>query len=191
MCQISKIWLMRRDCARLKNRKMSWLVSKGRAAIFLSYIKARTSVESYVLSQIKKSLCHYFFKFYDFSTLTADYARLRGQRILKIVSKRRAVVPESWIEAGVTPVSRFYDILVSRNLLSKSKSREIWKNHGTNFFEFWAYVWFDWCSSFNVWQKNRGPTFWHYPRHSTISQSRAISSQNPKCANFAHREPRG
>ena len=38
---------------------------------------------------------------------------------------------------------------------------------------------------FNVWLKNRGPTFWHYARHSTISQSRAIYFQRPKSANLA------
>ena len=47
------------DCARLRDRRMSCIVSKGRA---------------------------------DFSTLTADCARLRGHRILKIVSKRSANV---------------------------------------------------------------------------------------------------
>ena len=39
--------------------------------------------------------------------------------------------------------------------------------------------------------QNHGPTFWHYQRHYTTSQSRAISSQTPKCANLAHREPTG
>ena len=40
--------------------------------------------------------------------------------------------------------------------------------------------------SFNVSQKNRRRTFWHYPRHSTITQSRTISSQWLKYANFAY-----
>ena len=31
----------------------------------------------------------------------------------------------------------------------------------------------------------RGPTFWHHPRHSTVSESRTISSRRPKCANLA------
>ena len=101
--------------------------------------------------RIRKSLCHDFFKFHDFSTLTADCARLRGHRILKIVPKRWAVVRKSWYEAWVTPVSRFYDLLVSRNLLSKSKNREIKKIIAQTFLKEWEYVIFDWCSSCNVW----------------------------------------
>ena len=49
----------------------------------------------------------------------------------------------------------------------------------------------------NMWQKfqhhfrikNAHPTYCHYPRHSTVSQSCAISSQRPRCANLASREP--
>ena len=74
---------------------MSWKVSKGRAAVFISYIEAETSVESHVLSHLKKVCAMIFFKFYNFSTLTADSARLRRQKILKIVLKRQAVVPKS------------------------------------------------------------------------------------------------
>ena len=40
---------------RVKDRRMSWLVSKGRAAVFLSYIKARTFVRSHVLSKFKEA----------------------------------------------------------------------------------------------------------------------------------------
>ena len=32
--------------------------------------------------------------------------------------------------------------------------------------------------------KFRHPIFWHYPRHSTMSQSCAISSRRPKCVNL-------
>ena len=84
------------------------------------------------------------------------------------MEKRRGVVPLSLIEAGVTPVQRLYQLSVSRNLLSKLKNREIRDNHGTNFFDLWEFLWFDRCFSFNVWQKNSSPTFWHDPRHFTI-----------------------
>ena len=53
---------------------------------------------------------------------------------------------------------------------------------GSDFFQLWEYVWFDRCFSFNLWYKNWRPTFWHYPRHSTRSQSCTISIQRPKCA---------
>ena len=45
---------LRRDCARLRDRRMSCLVSKGPAAVFLLNIKAGASVKSHVLSQFKK-----------------------------------------------------------------------------------------------------------------------------------------
>ena len=42
--QIGEFRPLRRDFTRLKDRKMSWIVSKGRSAGFLSYIGAGTSV---------------------------------------------------------------------------------------------------------------------------------------------------
>ena len=76
---------MRRDFARLRDRRMSWIVSKGRAAVFLSGIANRTSFEYYVLLEFEKVCAMIFVKFYDFSTLGADCARLRDHRILKRV----------------------------------------------------------------------------------------------------------
>ena len=80
-------------------------------------------------------MCHDFYEFHDFSTFRADCTRLRGHKILKIVSKRRATVVLSCIEAEITPVERFYDLSVSGDLPSKSENRESCENHGTNFFE--------------------------------------------------------
>ena len=40
-------------------------------------------------------------------------------------------------------------------------------------------------SSFHLRKRKGGPTFWYYPRHSTISRSRPISSQRPKCSKLA------
>ena len=37
--QISAFQPLGRDCTRLRDRRMSWIVSKGRAAFFLSYIE--------------------------------------------------------------------------------------------------------------------------------------------------------
>ena len=76
---------LRRESTRLRDRGMSWIVSKGRAALFLSCIVAGTSVKYYVLSQLKKFVLRFFFKFHDFSILRADCARLRDHRILKRV----------------------------------------------------------------------------------------------------------
>ena len=56
MRQIGAFQPLRRDCARLRHRRMLWLVSKGRAAIFLSEIEDGTSVKPHVLSQFKKSI---------------------------------------------------------------------------------------------------------------------------------------
>ena len=41
---IGAFWLLRRDCTRLRARRMSWIVSKCRATVFLSCIEAGTSV---------------------------------------------------------------------------------------------------------------------------------------------------
>ena len=54
---------LRRDCARLRDRRMSWIVSKGRAAVFLSDIATGTSVECYVLSEFKKVCAMIFSNF--------------------------------------------------------------------------------------------------------------------------------
>ena len=54
---------LRRDCARLRDRRMSWIVSKGRAAVFLSNIATGTSVECYVLSEFKK-VCAMIFPYF-------------------------------------------------------------------------------------------------------------------------------
>ena len=43
-----------RDCVRLRDRRLSWIVRKGRAAVFLSYIEAGAFVKPQVLSQFKK-----------------------------------------------------------------------------------------------------------------------------------------
>ena len=38
--QIGAFQLLRRDCTRLRDRRMTWIVLKGRAVVFLSYIEA-------------------------------------------------------------------------------------------------------------------------------------------------------
>ena len=59
MRQISAFRSLRRDCTRLTDRKMSWIVSKGRATVFLSNIEAGTSVKS----QFKKVCAMIFINF--------------------------------------------------------------------------------------------------------------------------------
>ena len=54
MRQIGAFRPLRRDCVRLRDRRMSWIVSKRRAAVFLSHIAAETSVKYYEVSQFKK-----------------------------------------------------------------------------------------------------------------------------------------
>ena len=44
MRQIAAFRSLRIDCVRLRDRRMSGIVSKSRVAIFLSYIEAGTSV---------------------------------------------------------------------------------------------------------------------------------------------------
>ena len=63
--------------------------------------------------------------------MRADFARLRGHRILKVESKRQPVVFLSSIEAGIRLVQRFYDFKVSRNTHTMSKNLEMRENHGT------------------------------------------------------------
>ena len=61
--KLARFWQSRRDCARLRARLMSWIISKRRAAVSLLYIEAETFVKSYVLSHgtnffiLKKSFC--------------------------------------------------------------------------------------------------------------------------------------
>ena len=124
------------------------------------------------------NICFNFHKLNVFSTLRADWARLRGHRILERVLVQLQIIIKKQRPDVLALFSRFDDFSVSCNSHSKSKNRKICKNHDTTFFELTEYLWFDRFSSFNVWYKNRGPTFWHYPGHSTISQSRKITSQN-------------
>ena len=63
MRQIGAFLRLRRDCARLRDRRMSLIVSKGRAAVFLSYIAAGKSVKYYVLSQFNKVCAMIFSNF--------------------------------------------------------------------------------------------------------------------------------
>ena len=92
----------------------------------------------------------------------------------------------------LTLFSGFHDFSVSCNARSTSKSN-IAKFRGFHFFRIVREFCFDRCSIFNLWYKNRGPTFWQYRyvRYSTMSQSLAIASRKPKCADLAHWEPRG
>ena len=101
--QFGEFRALRRNRTRLRDRKISWIVSKGRATVFLSYIAAGTSVKYYVLSRIR-----------------ADCARLKDHRIMKrVLLKLQFMIKERRLNI-LTPFSRLYDLAVSRNLLSKS-----------------------------------------------------------------------
>ena len=76
--QISAFRPLGRDCTRLRDRKMSWIVSKGRAAF--SYHTLNISQITRTL-KIQRSLCYDFLKFHDFWTLRTYRARMRGHRI--------------------------------------------------------------------------------------------------------------
>ena len=52
--QIGGFRPLKSDLTRLRDRRMNWIVSKGRAAVFLSYIETEASVKSHVLAQFKK-----------------------------------------------------------------------------------------------------------------------------------------
>ena len=67
----------------LIDRRMSWIVSKGRAAIFLSLIEDETSVKSHALSKLKKISAMILKKNHDFSSLRTDCPRLTGYRIVE------------------------------------------------------------------------------------------------------------
>ena len=101
MRQISVFRLLSRDCAKLRDRILSWIVSKGRAAVFLSYVEAEASVKSQELSEFQKVCAMSFTNFTIF--------RLRDHRILKIVSQSRAVALLALIKVGVTHVPRFFE----------------------------------------------------------------------------------
>ena len=63
MCQIGAFQPLRRDYAKLRYRGMSWIASKGRAALFLSYIEAEVSVKSHELSEFQNVCAMIFTKF--------------------------------------------------------------------------------------------------------------------------------
>ena len=77
---------LRRDCASLRARRISEIVSKGRAAVFLYQIEPKRTVKSHILSQFEKVCAMIFTNFPIFSTLRADRGRLTGHRSLKFVS---------------------------------------------------------------------------------------------------------
>ena len=87
----------------------------------------------------------------------------------------------SWIN---TRSNILWPLRLTRSALKVKKSWNLWKS--------WHKL-FRIVSARKIWQifqiqcmiENRGLTFWNFPRHWKISQSRAISSQRPKCANLA------
>ena len=54
MCQIGAFRSLKSDCTRLRHRRMSWMVSKGRTSVWLLKFEAGSSVKSHVLSQLNK-----------------------------------------------------------------------------------------------------------------------------------------
>ena len=72
----------------------------------------------------KKNQRPEFHKFHDFLTSRAVRARLRDKRISKRVLKRQTIIFLSQMEAWITLFTIFYDLSLSRHLLSKPKNRE-------------------------------------------------------------------
>ena len=58
MRQIGALRLLRRYCTKLRHRIILWIVQKGRAAVFLSFIEARALFKSRI--RVPKSQCHDF-----------------------------------------------------------------------------------------------------------------------------------
>ena len=51
-----------------------------------------------------------------------------------------------------------WPLSLAQSALKAKKSWNFW-NSGVWFFKLWQYMWFDRCSSFNLWQKNGRPTY--------------------------------
>ena len=101
------------------------------------------------------------------------------------ITKRQAIICLSRIDAWIALFTICYDLSVSRNPLLKPKNHEICEIRTFEFLNCGSSYDLTDVSSFNLWYKNERPT---YPRHSTMFQSCAISSQRPKCANLARAE---
>ena len=99
------------------------------------------------------------------------------------------MVDKEWPDVS-TLFLRFSDLSVSRNMLSKSKNREICEVRAFDFLNCEStYDLSDIPASIMI--ENWKPNLLHYPRQSTMSQFRAIAFLRPKYANLAHREPTG
>ena len=131
--QIGAFWPLRRNCTRLRNHRKSWIVSNVEQRFFYHTLKLEhRSNQAY--SRKKDNSAMIFKNFHDFLTLRADCARLRGRRILERVLLQLQFMVKERQPDILTLFSRFYDLSVSRDPLSKSKKREICKNLGTFFF---------------------------------------------------------
>ena len=108
MRQIGSFRPLRRDCARLAYRRMSWIVSKGRAAVFLSYIAAEKSVNITVKSE-KKSWHKLFL--------------IMRVRVIRQIFPLQCMIQKPRPDL-LTLSTTFYDLSVSCNIFSKAEMRQ-------------------------------------------------------------------
>ena len=97
MHQIGAFQPLRRDRAKLRDRRMSWIVSKGRAAFFLSHIEA---LSNYTNTQNSKKFVPWFSQisqFFDFESGLHETARSYNLgNIVKTSSRRSFILYWSW-----------------------------------------------------------------------------------------------
>ena len=136
--QIGAFRLLKTDCTRLRHRRMSWVVSKGRGVFSIINWSWNICQVTRTLA-IQKIRIPNFTNFTIFLALRADCARLKCHRIL---SRRFDTLFKILF-------LKYFNLAVSRNPPSKSKNREICEIRF--FFEMREYVWLDRCYSFNSW----------------------------------------
>ena len=127
MCQIDVFRPLGRDYSILRDRKISWKVSKGRVAVFLSYIEA--------VMIFKNS---WIFRLWE------RIARDWEVNSVKTSSSCSFIMTSS--------CSEFHSKISfsSQSILKLEKSWNLWKSWH-KLFELWEFVKFDRCSSFKVW----------------------------------------
>ena len=75
MRQIGAFRPLRRDCAKLRDSIMSWIVSKGQAGVVLSHIEAEASVESHKFLANQKVCAKQISEFFDSDSKLRNTAR--------------------------------------------------------------------------------------------------------------------
>ena len=143
------------DCTKLRHRRMSWVVSKGRASDFSKSWKLCQVTRTLTLQKNKKTRISQISPFFDFESGLYETERLRNL-------KKSVKSPNHYLSMTNSRLNNliniilwpFTDISLVQSVLKAKKSWNFWN---LGFWIFWIVrnTWLNRSSSFTLWH----PTF--------------------------------